>query len=99
MLHLLTEVSVFASLPNQCLCQMTGEPLIHTVPSNSGIIVQRPKTQEICAQAKPAMKRKGAGHHRDERPTKRLRTFESVSSLATADGTGTVTAQPTLKYV
>lgn len=98
MLHFLTEVSVFVSLPNQCLCQMTGEPLIHLVPFNSGIIDQRPKAQESCAQAKSAMKRKAAGHHRDERPTKRLRTFESVSSVATADGTGTV-AQPTLKYV
>lgn len=32
MLHLLTETSIFVSLPNGCLCQLTGEPLINTMP-------------------------------------------------------------------
>jgi len=32
MLHLLTETHIFVSLPNDCLCQMTGEPIIYTVP-------------------------------------------------------------------
>ena len=34
MLHLLTETHIFVSLPNDCLCQMTGEPIIYTVPRN-----------------------------------------------------------------
>ncbi|KAF9052479.1 hypothetical protein BDZ89DRAFT_905332, partial [Hymenopellis radicata] len=29
MFHLLTQTSIFISLPNECLCQMTGPPLIH----------------------------------------------------------------------
>ncbi|GLB40371.1 putative telomerase reverse transcriptase [Lyophyllum shimeji] len=32
MLHLLCETSIFVSLPNGCLCQMTGEPIIYAVP-------------------------------------------------------------------
>jgi hypothetical protein len=28
MFHLLTEASIFASLPNECLCQLTGMPLV-----------------------------------------------------------------------
>ena len=37
MIHLLTETSIFISLPNGCLCQITGEPLIHISP-NSRIV-------------------------------------------------------------
>lgn len=32
MLHLLSETSVFVSLPNGCLCQVTGEPIIYSAP-------------------------------------------------------------------
>ena len=28
MLHLLTEASIFVPLPNECLCQVTGTPLV-----------------------------------------------------------------------
>ncbi|KAF9000680.1 hypothetical protein BDQ17DRAFT_1245339 [Cyathus striatus] len=33
MLHLLTETSIFMSLPHECLCQVTGDPLIHLTPN------------------------------------------------------------------
>jgi hypothetical protein len=32
MLHILTKTSIFIKLPNECLCQMAGEPLVHVVP-------------------------------------------------------------------
>ncbi|KAG2356179.1 hypothetical protein BDR07DRAFT_471973 [Suillus spraguei] len=32
MLHLLTKTSIFTKLPNECLCQMTGMPLIYATP-------------------------------------------------------------------
>jgi len=32
MLHLLTETSIFMSLPNGCLCQLAGEPIIYLTP-------------------------------------------------------------------
>ncbi|KAJ7104028.1 hypothetical protein B0H15DRAFT_757665, partial [Mycena belliarum] len=28
MLHLLTDASVFIALPNDCLCQLVGEPIL-----------------------------------------------------------------------
>lgn len=102
MLHLLTETSIFISLPNQCLCQMTGEPLIHIVPSNSGTLLK--VSEPISARAsnilvKPSAKRKAPGNHEDERPTKRLRVHESVASISTTGATGKFAAQPTIKYV
>jgi hypothetical protein len=33
MLHLLTETSVFLSLPNGCLCQLTGVPIVLITPN------------------------------------------------------------------
>lgn len=45
MMHMLTETSVFVTLPNGCLCQLMGEPIIHvrvsTRPAN-GIQSTRP---------------------------------------------------------
>ncbi|CAA7267063.1 unnamed protein product [Cyclocybe aegerita] len=37
MLHLLAEIPIFLALPNGCLCQITGEPLIHMVPSRHNV--------------------------------------------------------------
>ncbi|KIO15227.1 hypothetical protein M404DRAFT_83099, partial [Pisolithus tinctorius Marx 270] len=34
MLHLLLKTSIFVSLPNECLCQLTGEPLIYIPLAN-----------------------------------------------------------------
>ena len=102
MLHLLTETSIFVSLPNQCLCQLTGEPLIHIIPSNSGIMVQKSESQGVQAPsiiARLATKRKAPGQHEDERPPKRLRIYDSVSSVSTTGNAGTVAVQPTTKYV
>ncbi|KAL4064397.1 hypothetical protein J3A83DRAFT_4101147 [Scleroderma citrinum] len=42
MLHLLLKTSVFISLPNQCLCQLTGEALIYIpLPSGSSLLPSR----------------------------------------------------------
>lgn len=32
MFHLLTETSIFVALPNDCLCQVTGEIILHQRP-------------------------------------------------------------------
>ncbi|KAI0043825.1 hypothetical protein FA95DRAFT_1458892, partial [Auriscalpium vulgare] len=32
MVHLLTETSIFVSLPNECLCQLTGRPVVELKP-------------------------------------------------------------------
>ncbi|KAF8554612.1 hypothetical protein OG21DRAFT_1412179, partial [Imleria badia] len=39
MLHLLLKTSLFVSLPNECLCQLTGEPLIFvSLPPGGGFL-------------------------------------------------------------
>lgn len=74
MLHLLLETSMFASLPNGCLCQMTGVPLMNVIPRNFGIMDRRllpgdkSKLEEVAAS-----KRKAEAPHDDERPLKRRR--------------------------
>ncbi|KAF7974772.1 hypothetical protein HWV62_11243 [Athelia sp. TMB] len=79
MLHLLTETSIFVSLPNQCLCQVTGDPLIHMIPPTP--VLQRPPRlapEAACsAEMRPA-KRK-AIDHQDERPNKRMRLCETIT--------------------
>ena len=37
MIHLLTQTSIFVSLPNGSLCQLAGEPLIHAIPQVNDI--------------------------------------------------------------
>ncbi|KAF8440399.1 hypothetical protein L210DRAFT_855999, partial [Boletus edulis BED1] len=39
MMHLLLKTSLFISLPNGCLCQLTGEPLIFvSIPPGGGFL-------------------------------------------------------------
>ncbi|TFK18118.1 hypothetical protein FA15DRAFT_603881 [Coprinopsis marcescibilis] len=38
MLHLLSETSIFVPLPNGCLCQVTGEPVVFLVPLTKGLL-------------------------------------------------------------
>lgn len=100
MLHLLTETSIFVSLPNQCLCQVTGDPLIHMVPPASGVPARTdspPANDSPAAKTKPA-KRKASDQLEDERPRKRLRLYESVSSMSTANA-APGTARPTQRQV
>ncbi|KAK7690659.1 hypothetical protein QCA50_005758 [Cerrena zonata] len=69
MLHLLTETSIFISLPNGCFCQMTGEPIVNfKAPIN---LSHRPP-----AQVDNDRKRKASDDTGDERPRKRCRLDE-----------------------
>ncbi|KAI0690149.1 hypothetical protein BC835DRAFT_1211101, partial [Cytidiella melzeri] len=73
-LHLLTETALYVKLPNECLCQITGEPLINLpVPSelvNSA--VSSHNLGEISCH-RHALKRKEQMDHPDEPAQKRLR--------------------------
>jgi hypothetical protein len=87
MIHLLTETSIFVSLPNGCLCQITGEPVIHSFP-NYRIVgpTQRAQIQPTTAKESLAKKRawtemEGAGRQ----PQVKRRKLESTST-ATAIG-------------
>ncbi|KAH9481585.1 Telomerase reverse transcriptase [Psilocybe cubensis] len=72
MLHLLTETSIYVSLPNGCLCQLTGEPLINTAP---------PAYNDESLPKKMTQKRlhENATDTHNERPAKRLKLESSVA--------------------
>ncbi len=57
MLHLLTEASIFASLPNECLCQMTGTPLVFlpspAVEVSSNVLAMSQSTDGLKRKPKP----------------------------------------------
>lgn len=96
MLHLLLDTSIFVSLPNQCLCQMTGEPLVYIPPPNAGIISRKlPLQEQDKFIDKSTAKRKAPGRHEDEPPNKRLRVYESISSTSTTGATKRATAKST----
>ncbi|KAF5391483.1 hypothetical protein D9757_002434 [Collybiopsis confluens] len=70
MVHLLTETSTFVSLPNGCLCQMTGPILLYSVLKN-----EREKDLEASKRKRERSGVEGESH---ERHPKRLK----VSSMA-----------------
>lgn len=45
MLHLILKTSVFVSLPNECLCQLSGEPLIYVPLANGSSFMVSQSTQ------------------------------------------------------
>ena len=80
MLHLLTETSVFQSLPNGCLCQVTGVPIIFLTPS-----VQNNRTLfslQLCEDSgiTSNKKRSFTAVGQEERPCKRRKLANSESS-------------------
>ncbi|KAI0955894.1 hypothetical protein AcV7_006436 [Taiwanofungus camphoratus] len=86
MFHLLTETSIFISLPNECLCQMTGEPIIHLKPPSivSGIHEAQQASAKMDSKVfgSHRCKRKPKEPHPDERPAKLLRRNDSASSCS-----------------
>ena len=72
MRHLLTRTSIFLSLPNGCLCQMTGRPLYAIQASTSGKMV-RPLESATDVGSTAGLKRKATSFPSNERPFKRLK--------------------------
>lgn len=89
MFHLLTELSIFVPLPNDCLCQVTGEPILHMkaprfltncIQDETNAIHPGDNVSYQNAQFKVrGVKRKGPVEHLDERVAKRLKTSEISS--------------------
>ena len=67
-MHLLTETSMFLPLPNDCLCQMTGTPIIHTKLSAEQATLRR-----HSPAGRPAAKRVRTDDIVSDRPAKRRR--------------------------
>ncbi|KAJ3546316.1 hypothetical protein NMY22_g2104 [Coprinellus aureogranulatus] len=68
-IHLLTRTSIFISLPNECLCQLTGEPITN-IPFS---FPAHPPEQEANAA-----KRSAPVFDSNTRPCKRRKLFDEV---------------------
>ena len=85
MLHLLSETCIYVPLPNECFCQITGPQLIYmaapkSLPSVEKMNVDAPRETGAPVVERPALKRKGEDAEPSARPTKRLKTANSVVS-------------------
>ncbi|KIK96788.1 hypothetical protein PAXRUDRAFT_280337 [Paxillus rubicundulus Ve08.2h10] len=71
MLHLLLKTSLFMSLPNDCLCQLTGEPLMF-VPPPSGMFLRHelPRRMDKRKRESP----------QETQPRKRLKLIRTTSN-------------------
>lgn len=74
--HLLVDTSIFVSLPNGCLCQMTGEPL--NVPRGGVHAVIEENTKKFLKRTASSLENAESGS-----PPKRPKLGPSKSSRAT----------------
>lgn len=81
MLHLLTEAQVFVSLPNDCLCQMTGEPVIHMVPATLQGSEQPSTVPLTMGGAKPGKRPFPFSSTHNDRQRKRLKISAFAPTL------------------
>ncbi|KAK7033241.1 hypothetical protein R3P38DRAFT_789172 [Favolaschia claudopus] len=85
MLHLLTDTSIFITLPNDCFCQLVGEPIIyiHLDDLRLKIPADQPIMQRPAKRALPFSEEGLRG------PTKRAKLSRAGFSSATAVGSKT----------
>ena len=69
MLHLLTEANIFVPLPNECLCQLTGMPLVF-LPSPTIDITNSVSSGPVPSEKR---KRKASPHPEEASSKKRFR--------------------------
>ncbi|KAF9818550.1 hypothetical protein IEO21_02655 [Rhodonia placenta] len=96
MFHLFTETSVFVPLPNECLCQMIGEPIIHLKPppivNFSHALQEHDSThQDVCPSPR-GVKQKPPTLATDDRPSKRLKTQQISPAESFASSISSITA-------
>jgi telomerase reverse transcriptase len=68
MFHLLTEASIFVPLPNECLCQLTGMPLVFLPSPAIDLVANSVSTGPI-----PSEKRKRKASPHPEEPSSKMR--------------------------
>ncbi|ETW83156.1 hypothetical protein HETIRDRAFT_450817 [Heterobasidion irregulare TC 32-1] len=91
MFHLLTETCLFAPLPNDCLCQMTGEPIVYMkVPLFKRVLEP---AAAVAVDERIRAKRKAQGPPEGGEARKRMRLADgSASSLRTSSANAFRTA-------
>ena len=68
MFHLLTEASIFVPLPNECLCQLTGMPLVFLPSPTIDFVANSVSTGPVSSENR---KRKASPH--PEEPFSKMR--------------------------
>ncbi|KAF8501633.1 hypothetical protein F5888DRAFT_1608844 [Russula emetica] len=68
MFHLLTEASIFVPLPNECLCQLTGMPLVFLPSPAIDLVANSVSTGPVSSEKR---KRKASPH--PEEPSSKMR--------------------------
>jgi len=87
MLHLLTETSIFLSLPNGCLCQLAGEPIIYLTPKLQDTSNPRLKAPTNGNQKATRKRlRREVPNDTEERPNKRRKLDASEVKAKNAHG-------------
>jgi len=81
MVYLLTETSLFVSLPNRCLCQIAGEPVIHLVPSLRDV-TQSSKMPEVGADSIPKKRPFARPDGEAGKPSTKRRKIKSGSRVS-----------------
>ena len=82
MFHLLAETSMFASLPNGCLCQLTGDPILHMRPP---VLARAPVRGDDCKHEERMVRKRGTKRrciigYSEERPSKRQKRGEEATT-------------------
>lgn len=102
MFQLLTETSVFVSLPNGCLCQVIGDPIVNLQPSVPPLRCSG-KEGELCTDSHVVLRQRGikrrciAGYSA-ERPPKRLKSTHSFESERAASNNTNETEKSVLPF-
>jgi hypothetical protein len=94
MLHLLTETSVFLSLPNGCLCQVTGVPIVFITPNVQNDHSSFPLQPYEKSGTISDKKRSFPALDKEERPRKHQKLTSIRSGVKSSKTTGYV--QPVL---
>ena len=78
MFHLLTETSMFLTLPNGCLCQITGDAILHMRAPL--LTPSQPAPKSVEPELSAGRKRRSTGVHASERPPKRHKRFNNETA-------------------
>ncbi|KAJ7261830.1 hypothetical protein B0H12DRAFT_1013349, partial [Mycena haematopus] len=83
MLHLLTDTSLFVALPNNCLCQLVGEPILYIHLENLQLFAAEPPPKPPPKRLLPFSEDGICG------PAKRAKLTKAGFSSAPVPGTKT----------
>lgn len=86
MFHLLAQTSIFLKLPNECLCQIAGEPMINLPPPHD-MLFSIPTFRQPLGDTnqRGLLKRKREKTEESGRPGKRPRVADTRDNPSVSD--------------